>query len=179
MSSWLKHTGSRLSLRRSTTRYDCFVPPSPERLPRVANARASWAGRPATASTPTSTSTTRTCPREQARSSSQLRRCYGPCQLLQHPRRKTCTARHLSSRRLCNRPKARRPTFASRAAHGTTTARKAWRRQFTRAAQRDSRPTRAERRSGSESSTRADRPRTVTPATSSTPAKRATRRHGR
>jgi hypothetical protein len=34
--------------------------------------------------------------------------------------------------------------------------------RFTRAAQRDNPPTRAERRSGSESSTHADRPRMVT-----------------
>jgi hypothetical protein len=59
-----------------------------------------------------------------------------------------------------------------------TVARMAWRRQFTRAVRRDNPPTRAERRSGGESLTRADRPRTVTPATSSTPVEQATRRRG-
>jgi hypothetical protein len=51
----------------------------------------SWAGKPASASTPTSTSTTH--PREQARSSLPLRHCYGPFRLPQRPRRGTCTAR--------------------------------------------------------------------------------------
>jgi hypothetical protein len=41
MRIWLKLASSRLSLRRSTARYDCFVLPSPRRLPRVANAHAS------------------------------------------------------------------------------------------------------------------------------------------
>jgi hypothetical protein len=41
MRSWPKRVSSRLTLRRNATRYDCFVPPSPERLPRVVNARAS------------------------------------------------------------------------------------------------------------------------------------------
>jgi hypothetical protein len=62
---------------------------------------------------------------------------------------------------------------------GMMAVRKAWRRQFTRAARRDNRPTRDERRLGRESLTRADRLRTMTLATSSTPAERATRRHER
>jgi hypothetical protein len=33
--SWLKRASSRLSLRRSTAWYDCFVPPSLEKLPRA------------------------------------------------------------------------------------------------------------------------------------------------
>jgi hypothetical protein len=49
---------------------------------------------------------------------------------------------------------------------------------YTQAARRDNQPTRAERRLGSGSLTRADRPRTATPATSSTPTRRATRTHG-
>jgi hypothetical protein len=36
-----KRTSSRPTLRRSTAQYDCFAPPSLEKLPRVANARAS------------------------------------------------------------------------------------------------------------------------------------------
>jgi hypothetical protein len=158
MHSWLKHASSRLSLRRNTARYDCFASPSLEKLPRAANARASWAGRPTSASTPTSTSTTRTHPRERARSSSQSRRCCKPCPLPRRLRRKTYTTRRRrsSSRRPCNRLIARRPAFASRATRGMTEARRAARRQFTRAVRRDNPPTRAKRRSGSESLTRAD-----------------------
>jgi hypothetical protein len=180
MRSWLKHASSRLSLRRSIVRYDCFAPPSLEKLPRAANVRTSWAGRRASASTPTSTSTTRTRPRERARSSSQPRRCYEPCPLPRRPRRRMCTAKRRcsSSRWPCNRPRAQRPTFASRAVRGTTEARRAPKRQFTRAARWDNPPTRVERQSGSESSTHGDRPRTATLVTSSTPVERATRRRG-
>jgi hypothetical protein len=64
--SWLKRASLRLTSRKSIARYDCFVPPSLERLPRAANVRASWASRPASATTPTSTSTTRTRPSEQS-----------------------------------------------------------------------------------------------------------------
>jgi hypothetical protein len=46
---------------------------------------------------PTSTSTTRACPHEQAKSSSQPRHCCEPCLLLRHPRRGTCTARQRRS----------------------------------------------------------------------------------
>jgi hypothetical protein len=154
--------------------------PSLEKLPHAPNARSSWAGWPATVSTLTSTSTTRTHPRERAKSSSQQRRCCEPCPLLQRPRRRTCTVRRTrsSSRRLCNRPKARRPAFASRAVRGRTVARRGRRRQFTRAVRRDNPPTRAKRRSGCKSSTHADRPRTATPVTSSTPVEQATRRRG-
>jgi hypothetical protein len=64
---------------------------------------------------------------------------------------KTCTARRRrsSSKRPCNRLRARHPAFASREARGTMEARRAPRRQFTRAARRDNPPTRAEHRSGS------------------------------
>jgi hypothetical protein len=60
----------------------------------------------------------------------------------------------------------------------TTEAPRALRRQCTRAARRENPPTRAECRSGSESLIRAGKPRTATPATSSAPVERATRRHG-
>jgi hypothetical protein len=60
MRSWLKHASSRLSSRRSTARYDCFAPPLLERLPHAANACTNWASRLASASMPTSTSTTQT-----------------------------------------------------------------------------------------------------------------------
>jgi hypothetical protein len=178
--SWLKRASSRLTLQKSTTRWDCFALPSLEKLPRAANVRASWASRPASASTPTLTSTTRTRPHERARSSSQLRRCCGPCPPLLRPRRRTYTERRgrSSSKRLCNRPRARHPAFASRAAREMTAAHRARRCQFTQVVRQDNRPTRAERQPGSESLTCADRPRMVTPATSRTPAKRATQRHG-
>jgi hypothetical protein len=117
----------RPSSRRSNARCGCFVPPSPGKPPRVANAHASWADRPAIASTPTSTSTIQANPRERARSSSQLRRCCGPCPPPRCPRRGTCTARRrrLSSKRSSSRPKARRPASASRGVRGMTGARKA------------------------------------------------------
>jgi hypothetical protein len=104
-----------------------------------------------------------------------------PCPLLQHPRRGTCTARHRrsSSKRPCNRPRARRPAFASREARGMTEARKDLRCQFTRETRWGSLPTKAGRRSGSGSLTHAGRPRTATLATSSMPDGRATQRHGR
>jgi hypothetical protein len=107
--------------------------------------------------------------------------CRGPCLLLQRPRRGTCTARRRrsSSKRPCNRPRARRPAFASRGARGTTGARRALRHQFTWAARRGSPPAKAGRRSGSGSLTRAGRPKTATLATSSMPGGRATQRHGR
>jgi hypothetical protein len=62
---------------------------------------------------------------------------------------------------------------------GTTAAPKAKRCPFTQAARRSSQPTRVESGAGSGSLIRAGRPRTVTPATSSTLAERATRRRGR
>jgi hypothetical protein len=119
-------------------------------------------------------------PHERARSSSLPRRCCGPCPLLQRPRRGTCTARRSrsSSKRLCNRPRARRPAFASRGARGTTGARKALRHQFMRAPRRGSLPAKTGRRSGIGSLTRASRPKTATLATSSMPDGWATQRHG-
>jgi hypothetical protein len=138
----------------------------------------SWAGKPASASTPTSTSTTH--PRERARSSLPLRRYYGPCQPPHRPRRGTCTARRKrsSSKRPFNRPRARRPASASRGARGTTGARKAPSHRYTREAQRNVPPTQGARRSRSRSSTCAGKPKTATLATSSTPGGRATQRHG-
>jgi hypothetical protein len=62
--SWPKHVNSRPSWRKSTARCGCSAPPSLEKPPRAANVRVSWAGKPATASTPTLTSTTRTLLRE-------------------------------------------------------------------------------------------------------------------
>jgi hypothetical protein len=133
------------------------------------------------ASTLTSTSTTRTCPHELAKSSLLPRHCCGPCPLLQRPRRETCTVkrRHSSSKRPYKRLRARRPTSASRGERGTTGARKSPRRQFTRAARQGSPPTRARRRSGSGSLTHAVRLRTTTLAMSSMPGGRAMREHGR
>jgi hypothetical protein len=64
--SWLKRVSLRLSSRKSIVRYDCFAPPSLERLPCAANARASWASRPVSASMPTLTSTTQTHPCDQS-----------------------------------------------------------------------------------------------------------------
>jgi hypothetical protein len=89
-----------------------------------ASARASWASRLASASMPTSMSTIRTRPRERIKSSSQPRRNCGPCPLTLLPRRRTYTARrkHSSSRQSCNRPKARRPAYASKVVRGMTTA---------------------------------------------------------
>jgi hypothetical protein len=83
------------------------------------------------------------------------------------------------SRRPCNRPRARHLASASREARRTTGARRAPRRQFTRAARRDNLPTKAEHWPRSGSLPCAGRPRTATPVTSSTPGGRATRRHGR
>jgi hypothetical protein len=169
-----------LSSQKNTVWCDYCAPPLLEKPRRAANACTSWASRPASASTPTSMSTTQTRHRARVRSSPQQQRCSEPCPRPQHLRRETCTARRRlsSSRRPYNRPKARHPTYASRAVCGTTAAPKAKRRPSTRVAWRGNQPTRAERRSWSGSLIRAGRPRTVTPATSSTLAERATRRHG-
>jgi hypothetical protein len=120
-------------------------------------------------------------PPRGATSSSQPRHCCEPCQLLQHPRHGTCTARRRrsSNKRPCNRPRARHPTFVSRGTCGTMEARKALRRLFTRAAQWGSPPTKAGCQSGSGSLTRVGMPRTATLAMSSTADGRATQRHGR
>jgi hypothetical protein len=174
--SWLKHASLRPSSRRSTARCGCFGPPSPEKPPRAANAHASWADRPATESTPISTSTIQARPRERARSSLLPRHCCGPCTPPRRPRRGTCTARRrrLSSKRPSNRPKARRPASANREARGTTGVRKAPSPRCTRVVQRSVPPTRDTRRPRSGSSTRAGKPKMATPATSSTPGGRAT-----
>jgi hypothetical protein len=119
--SWPRLASSRPSWRKSTAQCGCFAPPSRGKPPGAANARANWAGKPVTASTPTSTSTTRIRPHERAKSSLPPRRCCGPYPPLRHPRRGTCTARrrHSSSKRPSSRPRARRPTSVSRGAHGT------------------------------------------------------------
>jgi hypothetical protein len=85
-----------------------------------ASARGSWAYRPATASTPISTSTTRTRLREQARSSLPPQRCCGPCPPPRRQWRGTCNVRRRrsSSKRPSSRPKARRPASASRGTRG-------------------------------------------------------------
>jgi hypothetical protein len=64
-----KRASSKPNSRRSTVQCGYFAPPSPGKPPRVANARASWASKPASASTPTSTLTTQARPRERVRSS--------------------------------------------------------------------------------------------------------------
>jgi hypothetical protein len=61
---WLKHASSKPNSWRSTARCDYFAPPSPGKPPCAANARARWASKPASASTPTSTSTIQAHPRE-------------------------------------------------------------------------------------------------------------------
>jgi hypothetical protein len=132
MRSWLKRASLKPNSRRSTARCDCFEPPSPGKPPRAEYAHVSWAGKPASASTPTSTSTTRPC--ERAKSSLPLRRCYGPCRPPHSPRRETCTTRHKCSlsKRPFNRPKARRLASSSRGARKTTGALKAPSHQYTR-----------------------------------------------
>jgi hypothetical protein len=120
--SWPKRASLRPNSRRSTAQCDYYAPPSLGKPPRAVNARASWASKPASASTLTSTSTAQARPHERARSSSLPRRCCGPCSLLQRPRRGTCTARRRrsSSKRPCNRLRARHPAFTSRGARETT-----------------------------------------------------------
>jgi hypothetical protein len=119
--------------------------------------------------------------RARVRSSSQPRRYSEPCPRPRRPRHETCTTRRRcsSSRRPCNRPKARRPTYASKVARKTTTVPRAKRHPSMQMARQGNQPTRAERWSGSGSLIHADRLRTATPATSSTPAEWATQRHGR
>jgi hypothetical protein len=179
--SWPKHASSRPNSRKNTAQCGYFVPPSLRKPPHAANACASWASKPASASTPTSTSTIQACPRERARSSSLPRHCCGPCPLPQRLRHGICTARRRrsSSKRPCSRPRARRPASTSRGARGATGVCKALKCQFTRVVRRGSPPTKVGRRSGSGSLTRAGMPKTATLATSSTPGRRATQRRGR
>jgi hypothetical protein len=168
----------RPSSRRSTARCGCFEPPSPEKPPRAANAHASWDDRPVTASTPTSTLKIRARPRERARSSLLPRHCCGPCPPPRHPRHGTCTTRRrpLLSKRPSNRPKVRCPASANREVRGTTGARRVLSPWCIRAAQRSVPPTRGARWPKSGSSTCAGKPKMATPATSSMPDRRATRR---
>jgi hypothetical protein len=65
MHSWPRRASSRPSWRKSTARCGFFAPPSRGKHPRAANARVSWAGKPAIASTPTSMSTIRTRPSQK------------------------------------------------------------------------------------------------------------------
>jgi hypothetical protein len=97
------------------------------------------------------------------------------------PRRGTCTARRRrsSSKRPSNRPKAQSPASASRGARGTMGVRKAPSPRYTQAVQLSTPPTQGARRPRNGSSTRAGKPKMATPATSSTPDERATRRRGR
>jgi hypothetical protein len=105
---------------------------------------------------------TQTRHRTRVRSSSQLQRCSEPCPHPRRTRRQTCTARRmrLSSKRPCNRPKARRLAYASRAARGTTAAPRANRHVSMQTARQGNQPTRAERWSRCESLIRANRLRT-------------------
>jgi hypothetical protein len=77
--SWPKRASSRPSWRRSTAWCDYFAPLSREKRPLAANAHVSSAGKLAIASTPTSTSTIWTRPRERVKSSSPPQHCCGPC----------------------------------------------------------------------------------------------------
>jgi hypothetical protein len=86
---------------------------------------------------------------------------------------------HSSSKRPFSRPKARRPASVSRGARGTTGARKAPSHRCMREPQQNAPPTQGAHRSRSGSLTCAGKPKTVTPATSSTPDERAMRRRGR
>jgi hypothetical protein len=107
MHSWPKHASLRPSSRRSTARCGCFTPPSLGKPPRAANAHASWADRPAIASTPTSTSTIRARPHERARSSLPPQRCYGPCPPLD-ARGKEPAPRGAGAYRASDRPTGRK-----------------------------------------------------------------------
>jgi hypothetical protein len=60
--SWPKRVSSRPIWRKNTAPCGCSAPPWRGKPPRAANARANWAGKPVTVSTPTSTSTTRIRP---------------------------------------------------------------------------------------------------------------------
>jgi hypothetical protein len=162
----------RLSWRRSTERCGCSAPRWLEKPPLAANACGSWAGRPTTASTPT----TLTHLHGQVRSSSPPRRC---CEQCRHPRplrRGTCNARcRLSlSKRLSSRPKAQPHISASRGMHEETGLHRGANPQSTQVKLRGAPPTRDARRPWSGSLTRAGR-WTVTLATSSMPTARAGR----
>jgi hypothetical protein len=169
--SWPKHASSRPSWRRSTARCDCFAPLSREKPLHAVDAHVRSAGKPAIASTPTSTSTIRTRPCERAKSSLPPQHCCGPCLPPRRPRRGTCTGRRRrsSSKRPSNRPKAQRPASANRGARGMMGVRKAPSPRYTRAARLNAPLTRVARRPRNGSSTRADKPEMATPATSSTP----------
>jgi hypothetical protein len=110
--NWLKHTNSKPSLRRSTTRCGCFEPPSSGKPLRGERARE--LGKQA-----------RECINvdfDVDNPNMPPRHCCGPCLLPQHPRRGTCTARrkHSLSKRPYSRPRAWRPAFANRGARRTT-----------------------------------------------------------
>jgi hypothetical protein len=179
--SWPKPANSKPSWRKNTGRCGYSVPPWQERLPRAANERVSWAYRPATASTPISTSTAQTRLRERARNSLPPQCCCGLCPPPRHPRRGTCTARRRrsSSKQPPSRPRARRPASANRGTREAMGPRRGPSPQCTRVGPRNTPPTRGARRPESGSSTLAGRRATVMPATSSTLDGRAKRRRRR
>jgi hypothetical protein len=168
------------SSRRSIERCGCSAPQWLGKPPRVANARGSWANRPATASTPTSTSITQTRLRGRARSLSPPQRCCGPCRPPRRLRCETYTARcsHSSSRQPSNRPRARRLASANRATREVTGPRRGANPRSMQVKRRGDPPTRDARRPKNGSSTRAGR-WTATPVTSSTLGGRARRMRGR
>jgi hypothetical protein len=127
---------------------------------------------------PTSTSTTHPASKPEARCRCDAATGHAAPHL---PRRGTCTARrkHSSSKRSFSRPKARRPASASSGARGMNGVCKAPSHRYIREPRRNAPPTQGARRSRSGSLTRAGKPKTVTPATSSTPGGQATRRRGR
>jgi hypothetical protein len=129
------------------------------------NARGSWASKPATASTPTLTSTTRTRLRGQVRSSMPPQRCYEQCR----------APRDAGSHRAGGRPAGRKLSVTHSPTRGCTRRRGRTGGANPRSMQvkqRSDPPTRDARQPRSGSSTRAGR-WTATPATSSTPGARA------
>jgi hypothetical protein len=129
---------------------------------------------PATSSTPTLTSTTRTRLRGQVKSSLPLRHCYGLCRHPRPPRRGTCTARcrFSSSKQPSSRPNAPPHVSDNRGMREEAGLHKGANPQSTQVKLWGVPPTRDARRPMSGSLTRAGR-WTVTPATSSTPGARA------
>jgi hypothetical protein len=104
--SWPTPASSKPSWRRSIERCGCSAPLWRGKPLHAASAYGSWACRPATASTPISTSTTQTRLREQAKSSSPPRRCCGPCPPLQRPKREPAP-RGAGAHRASGRPAGR------------------------------------------------------------------------
>jgi hypothetical protein len=149
--SWPRHVSLRLSSWRSTGRCDSCAPPSREKLQHVANVCKKQVGGPASASTLTSTSMTRTHRLVPAKSSSQRQHCFGPCPSHRRPWHVTCAAMSSSNKRLCSRPRALRPAYVTSPTCGTTVTHTIKRRPSMWVAQRGSRQPRAKRLSGSRS----------------------------